>query len=200
MMTTAERNPDTGHTITLTAIGWYEGVWASLSAMEVIALDERGFHADAAAYLEPFIAWQGTMDPPGEFKTKDGFLASNDPYTWVRWISNHGFLLWAMANHYRMSDDRAWLEAKLPNMLAAVDWIERERARTKKLNADGTKPPHWGLLPPGPRATGCRTVTASWATPSRGAGWTPWPPCSNKSAIRGPLPPGPPPINISKRS
>jgi hypothetical protein len=152
MMTTAERNPDTGHTITLTAIGWYEGVWASLSAMEVIALDERGFHADAAAYLEPFIAWQGTMDPPGEFKTKEGFLASNDPYTWVRWVSNHGFLLWAMANHYRMSADRAWLDAKLPNMLAAVDWIERERARNKKLGADGSKPPHWGLLPPG--ATG----------------------------------------------
>jgi len=154
MMTTAERNPDTGHTITLTALGWYEGVWASLSSMEIIALDERGFHSDAAAYLEPFIAWQGTMDPPGEYKTKAGFLASNDPYTWVRWVSNHGFLLWAMANHYRMSNDRAWLDAKLPNILAGVDWIQRERARNKSLNADGTKPPHWGLLPPGSTGDG----------------------------------------------
>ena len=152
MMTTAERNPDTGHTITLTALGWYEGVWASLSAMEVIALDERGFHDEAAAYLEPFIAWQGTMDPPGEYETKAGFLASNNAYTWVRWVSNHGFVLWAMADHFRFSNNRAWLDAKLPNMLAGVDWIEHERARTKKLEADGTKPPHWGLLPPG--ATG----------------------------------------------
>ncbi|MEI6915309.1 MAG: hypothetical protein WCL39_09280, partial [Armatimonadota bacterium] len=154
MMTTAERNPDTGHTITLTAIGWYEGVWASLSAMEIIALDERGFHADAAAYLEPFIAWQGTMQPPGLFKTRAGFLGSNDPYTWVRWASNHGFLLWAMANHYRMSNDGVWLKANLPSILKAVDWIQTERATTKKLNADGTKPPEWGLLPPGSTGDG----------------------------------------------
>jgi hypothetical protein len=154
MLCTAQRDPDTGHTITLTALGWYEGVWASLSAVQAIALDERGFHADAANYLEPFIAWQGTMKPPGEYLTQTGFLASNDPHTWVRWVSNHGFLLWAMADHYRFSADRKWLDRVLPNMLAAVDWIEQERTRTKQLNADGAKPPQWGLLPPGSTGDG----------------------------------------------
>jgi len=154
MMTTAERSSVTGHYITLTSLGWYEGVWASLSAMQVIALDERGFHEDAANYLEPFIAWQGTMSPPGEYKTREGFLSSHDDYTWVRWVSNHGFLLWAMADHYRFSADRKWLDRVLPNMLAAVDWIETERQRTKVLRSDGNKPPQWGLLPPGSTGDG----------------------------------------------
>jgi hypothetical protein len=152
MATTAARDPQTGLVITLTALGWYEGVWASLSASEAIALDERGMHADAANYLEPFLQWQGTMRPPGEYETQEGFLSSPDPYTWVRWVSNHGFLMWALADHYRMSNDRAWLDRALPNLLKAVDWVAHERSRTMKDNADGTRPPHWGLLPPG--ATG----------------------------------------------
>lgn len=154
MLCTAERDPETGHAITLTALGWYEGVWASLSAVQAIALDERGFHADAASLLEPFIAWQGTMKPPGEYVTQTGFLASNDPHTWVRWVSNHGFLLWAMADHFRLSADRTWLDHALPSMLAAVDWIEQERARTRQLNAAGQRPPQWGLLPPGSTGDG----------------------------------------------
>lgn len=154
MMTTAQRNPDTGHVITLTALGWYEGVWASLSAVQAVALDERGFHQDAENYLEPFLTWQGTMVPPGEYETQAGFLSSSDSYTWVRWVSNHGFLLAAMADHYRLSGDRAWLDRVLPKLLAAVDWIEAERSRTKKLDADGNKPPQWGLLPPGSTGDG----------------------------------------------
>lgn len=154
MLCTSQRDPDTGHSITLTSLGWYEGVWASLSAVQAIALDERAFHADAASILEPFIAWQGTMKPPGEYETQQGFLSSNDPHTWVRWVSNHGFVLWAMADHSRFSADRKWLDRVLPNMLAAVDWIEQERARTKKLNADGARAPHWGLLPPGSTGDG----------------------------------------------
>jgi len=154
MLCTSQRDPDTGHSITLTALGWYEGVWSSLSAVQAIALDERGFHADAANYLEPFLTWQGTMKPPGEYLTQAGFLSSDDPHTWVRWVSNHGFLLWAMADHYRLSADRKWLDRVLPNMLSAVDWIEQERARTKQLGADGAKPPQWGLLPPGSTGDG----------------------------------------------
>lgn len=154
MATTAGRDPQTGLVITLTALGWYEGVWASLSACEAIAMDERGMHEDAANYLEPFLVWQGTMQPPGEYETQEGFLSSPDAYTWVRWVSNHGFLMWALADHYRMSQDRKWLDRALPNMLKAVDWVKHERGRTMKLNEDGTQPPHWGLLPPGKTGDG----------------------------------------------
>jgi hypothetical protein len=59
-----------------------------------------------------------------------------------------------MADHYRFSADRPWLDRVLPNMLAAVDWIEQERARTKELSIDGAKPPQWGLLPPGSTGDG----------------------------------------------
>ena len=53
-----------------------------------------------------------------------------------------------------MSNDRPWLDHALPHMLKAVDWVQHERGRTKELNADGTKPPHWGLLPPGKTGDG----------------------------------------------
>jgi hypothetical protein len=154
MYTTAERVPESGFTITKTNLGWYEAVWASLTASQALALDERGYHAEAASYLEPFLAWQGTMDPQGEYKSREGFLSSTDEYTWVRWVSNHGWLLWALADHYLMSGDRPWLGRTLPNILAACDWIERERARTKTSGPAGERPPHWGLLPPGSTGDG----------------------------------------------
>jgi len=149
MFTNAERVPLNGHSILKTALGCYEAVWASLAVPEILALDQRGYHDDAARYLEPFFKWQGTVDPGGQYSSREGFLTTANEYTWARWISNHGWILWAMCDHYRLSGDRAWLDRKLPNILAGVDWILRERQHTKVLDENGKRPPHWGLLPPG---------------------------------------------------
>lgn len=145
----SEIDPTNGLAITKTNVGWYEAVWASLSSSVILALDLRGLHRDAERYLEPFLQWQGTVKPPGSYASQEGFLTSADEYTWVRWASNHGWLLWALSEHYRLSGDRAWLDRVLPRLLAACDWIERERARGKAAGQGEERPPHWGLLPPG---------------------------------------------------
>ncbi len=149
IFTTAEIDATNGLPIILTNIGWYEAVWGNLAAAEIIGLDMLGYHKDAARYLDTFLAWQGKSTPPGNFKSREGFLSSADEYTWVRWTSNHGWLLWALSEHYLLSGDRRWLDEKLPSILAACDWVERERSRTKVDKPDGTRPPEWGLLPPG---------------------------------------------------
>jgi hypothetical protein len=149
LFASTEIDPTNGLAITKTNVGWYEAIWPSLSASVILALDQTGHHRDAALALEPFLRWQGTIKPPGQFHGQEGFFASADEYTWVRWVSGHGWILWAMAEHYRLSNDRAWLDRALPNILAACDWIERERDTTKKDGPDGKRLPHWGLLPPG---------------------------------------------------
>lgn len=149
IFTGAEIDATNGLPIILTNIGWYEAVWGNLAAAEIIGLDMLGYHKDAERYLDTFIEWQGKSTPPGNFKSREGFLSSADEYTWVRWTSNHGWLLWALGEHYLLSGDREWLNRKLPNILAACDWVERERSRTKVDKPDGTRPPEWGLLPPG---------------------------------------------------
>lgn len=149
MLTNAEYVPSRKFSILKTALGEYEAVWASLAMPEIMAMDQRGYHDDAARYLEPFFQWQGTVDPGGQFSSKEGFLTHANEYAWTRWISNHGWILWAMCDHYRLSGDRRWLDAKLPNIIAGADWILREREHTKKLDENGQRPPHWGLIPPG---------------------------------------------------
>ncbi len=149
ILSNADIDPTNGLPIIKTNIGWYDAVWGNLAAAEIVGLDMHGYHADAARYLDTFLKWQGKSTPPGNFKSKEGFLSTADDYTWVRWTSNHGWLLWALSEHYLLSGDRHWLDRVLPNLIAACDWVQRERARTKTTAADGTKPPEWGLLPPG---------------------------------------------------
>jgi hypothetical protein len=149
LFASTEIDPTNGLAITKTNVGWYEAIWPSPSASVILALDQTGHHRDAAFALEPFLKWQGTIKPPGQFHGQDGFFASADEYTWVRWVSGHGWILWAMAEHHRLANDREWLDRALPNILAACDWIERERDTTRKNGPDGKRLPHWGLLPPG---------------------------------------------------
>lgn len=158
IFTTAELDPTNGLAISKTNVGWYEAIWPSLSAPPIHALDLRGLHGDAERYLEPFLRWQGNMDPPGQPVSREGFLAAADEYTWVRWLSGHGWILWTLAEHYLLSGDREWLDRALPGILAACDWIERERKTNKKDGPDGKRPPHWGLLPPGPTGDGAPTA------------------------------------------
>jgi hypothetical protein len=62
---------------------------------------------------------------------------------------NQGYTLWCLAEHWNFTRDRAWMERVSPNLLAACEWIIRERQATMKLNPDGTKPLEYGFLPAG---------------------------------------------------
>ena len=47
---------------------------------------------------------------------------------------HHGWILWAMAEHYRYTGDKAWLERNAAKLIKACRWISHERARTKNLD------------------------------------------------------------------
>jgi len=124
----------------------YESVWAGDGACIIQAADRLGRHGDAAAYLDYFLSRQGQRAPEGDVLSADGFFSGDAPG--CRWMGENGFVLWAMAEHYKLTGDKIWLRRVAPQMIKSCDWIIRERARTK--TAPGTeKPRHYGLLPKG---------------------------------------------------
>jgi len=98
------------------------GVWQPL-AQEVDriiqALDHLGLHQVAADCLD---LWLENQKP-------DGALALDTDAE-----RNHALgqlvLPWVMAEHYRLSGDRDWLQRQKPRLHAAVDWIIRRRRAT----------------------------------------------------------------------
>jgi len=124
----------------------YEFVWAGDSACILHAYDRLGYHKEAVSYLEYFLARQGTRKPEGDVSSADGFLPGDQPG--LRWMGENGFMLWAMAEHYKLSGDKEWLKRVAPAMIKSADWIVRERTRTKVFER-GEKPRHYGLLPKG---------------------------------------------------
>ncbi len=124
----------------------YEYIWAGDSGVILQAMDQYGYHAEAADWMEVFLATQGARGPDGEVESTDGFFSGDAP---PKWMNDNGFILWAMSEHYKLTGDASWLRRVAPNMLRSCEWIIRERARTKKPAADGTRPRHYGLLPKG---------------------------------------------------
>ena len=129
-------------------------MYANEAMMVARSLDMRGEHEEARRLIEPYIVSQGQRALPGNFKSKDGLLyaaapAKYDQYTAQGYNMHHGFILWAAAEHYLFTRDRAYLEAIAPNLIAACDWITRERQATKVMNPDGSRPVEYGLAPAG---------------------------------------------------
>jgi len=124
----------------------YEHVWAGDSGCIIHAADRLGYHEEAAAYLDYFLSRQGVRAPEGEVASAHGFLSGDVPG--LRWMGENGFILWALAEHYKLTGDRVWLRKVAPPMVMSCDWIIRERARTKA-GGDGERPRHYGLLPKG---------------------------------------------------
>jgi hypothetical protein len=124
----------------------YEHVWAGDSGCIIHAADRLGYHEDAAAYLDYFLARQGLRTPEGDVTSAEGFFSGDVPG--LRWMGENGFILWALAEHYKLTGDKLWLRKVAPKMIKSCDWIIRERARTKT-PAGGERPRHYGLLPRG---------------------------------------------------
>jgi hypothetical protein len=64
--------------------------------------------------------------------------------------------LWTVAEHYQRTGDRAWLEQAAPRLVAACQWISRERTKSMVKDNIGRPVPEWGLMPPG--------TSADWTT------------------------------------
>jgi len=143
-LVTADRDFKTNMTYAKLSPAWYETFWPNCTMIIAVSLDMRGYHTEAARYLEPFLDWQGVRDPPNmPGVSKEGFLCPPEEFCPIPWVSNHGNILWALCEHYRMTGDSAWAKQITDIVLKACDWIIKQRLITKD-NDQGA-----GLLPGG---------------------------------------------------
>jgi hypothetical protein len=106
-------------------------------ALAGTALDQAGFHAEAADGLRVHIDMQ---EPDGNWA---------DPKGWSHhmWGAS-GMKAWTAMEHYRLTGDRAYLEALYPHMRASSRWQELQR-RKSRVSQSGARAPEYGLMPRG---------------------------------------------------
>jgi len=142
----------------------YEGYWPCNAAKALPTFDLRGLTGLSRPVLQSFVEAQTDdvrgMDRgalgrdeklPGEGYAKiHGFLGNFGEWTANPLVLSHGLALWALATHYRITRDDAWLGAGRGSPLQAVldgfDWVAAQRRRTMR-EVDGVKVAHHGLLP-----------------------------------------------------
>ncbi len=132
----------------------WEGVWPWECAHMIVPLCSVGYHREMEPTLKFFTERQTGVGPyaepgrkpEGETKCSYGCYTGN---FLLRWTNETGSVLWAMGAKYRYSRDAAWLKQNTPSMLAAWDWIQGERSRTRRFTEAGEKVPYYGLLPKG---------------------------------------------------
>lgn len=148
------KDPKSGLYMVPAAAFGYE-VYSNESAFQIVYLDKIGDHKTAASYLETFLKLQGTDPMPGTFTGDQsavfhgGKVDKEYNYTSGPYNLDHGTVLWAMGQHYLMSNDGDWLKHASPNMLKAADWIIDQRNHTKMKDKDGNHALNYGLLPAG---------------------------------------------------
>lgn len=144
MLTIAEHNPIYGQYILNNGAFSYDALWPTPSSMSLVwGLDYMGFHEDADKYLEVYRKDQGNTNPPGSYYIKHpGFLSAPDSFVYIRWVNEHGAIMWAAAEHYLLTRDNRFLDRWLPALLKACEWIAVQR---QCINHPGEK----GIIPPG---------------------------------------------------
>lgn len=149
-----DKDPVSGLT-TVPAATWSYGSCGNEACWQISMLDQAGHHKRAEDYLETFVQTQGLARPDGRFASSDGALLAMDLNAGepVRggfaYNLDQGFIMECLADHYRLSGDRTWLTRVAGSLVAACDFVTRERARTKQRDADGNPIEAWGLLPAG---------------------------------------------------
>ncbi len=127
--------------------GFSYGVFGNESCMMITDLDRRGLHREAERCLDTFLHYQGTVKLPGDYSAQDGIF--NGAFGWEQggYNQHHGWIMWAMAEHYWFTGDKPWLARHADKLVKACHWITGERVRTR--NLDGLRRIERGLLPPG---------------------------------------------------
>ncbi|MDI4647465.1 hypothetical protein [Cohnella hashimotonis] len=95
--------------------------------------------------LNYFLSTQeNSVGPEGDIVSPEGSFRA-----YIFWMCETGAVLGLLADYYRVTKDREWLERHLSIVLKACEWVCRERAATKTLDETGGKVAHYGLLPQG---------------------------------------------------
>ncbi|MFX0103425.1 MAG: hypothetical protein ACFFCS_27940 [Candidatus Hodarchaeota archaeon] len=130
------------------------GTYANEVCMITMNLDKQGMFDEARRILDIFLAYQGTKGLYGDYEEMDGILFGARGYECGEsYNQHHGFVLWAIAEHVRLSGDIGWLKKKASKIVKACDWITIEREGLKKKNKNDPslekQPVYNGLLPAG---------------------------------------------------
>ena len=150
----ATKDPKSGLFMVPAATFGYQ-VFANEAAFQIVFLDKTGDHKTAASYLETFLKLQGTDPLLGTFTGDQsavfhgGKVDEEYNYTSQDYNLDHGTVLWALGQHYLMSNDSVWLNHAASKMLKAAEWIIEQRNQTKIMDKDGVPVLHYGLLPAG---------------------------------------------------
>jgi hypothetical protein len=143
------------------AATWAYGCCANEACWQIAMLDQAGHHDRAEAYLETYLQTQGQTPLDGRFASAEGVMQGVDlddgqpRRSGFSYNLDPGFIMQSLADHYRYTGDRAWLERVTPNLIAACDFVIREREATKVHSASSMRTPdgepvvEWGLLPAG---------------------------------------------------
>lgn len=140
-----DRDPNSGFLLIHPDATEYEHVWAGDSSVVMQTMDRMGYHKEVEDYTKYFIARQGSRKPDADVTSWKGFFPGD---VGLRWLSENGFVLWALCQHYKLTGDTNWLKANAQRLIDSADWVIRETTATKVLE-NGVKPRHWGLLPKG---------------------------------------------------
>ncbi len=110
--------------------GFYEQVYGYSAALHAIALDLWGRPGEARAVLDSLLTFQA---PDGVFTRNFG-------------TPDTGTLLFAMAEHFTLTADAAWLKRVAPNMIRMAGWITAKRRESMTGPAGGPRPVTYGLI------------------------------------------------------
>jgi len=141
--------------IVVPAATWSYGACGNEACWQITMLDQAGHHDRAETYLETFLRTQGVMGLDGKFALAEGALQGLDLDDGVPvrggfgYNLDHGFIMECLADHYRLTGDQQWLKRVTPNLIAACDFVIRERKGTMQVGPDGKPVAEWGLLPAG---------------------------------------------------
>ncbi len=125
------------------------GVYANESVMMVSDFDRRGYHDLAERCIDSWLEYQGSVMLNGTFKSKDGIFYGVNRHESGSYNKHHGYAMWSMAEHWRFTHDRKWMEHAAPKLVKGCDWIISERKATMTTNPDGSRAFEYGFLPAG---------------------------------------------------
>jgi len=109
---------------------FHYGNYGNEACMMVVDLERRGYHREAQDCLDGWLRYQGTVELPGSFASKHGVLYGSGGYAAGGYNQHHGWILWMLGEHFRYTQDEAWLRGAAPGMVSVADWIIRGTART----------------------------------------------------------------------
>lgn len=139
----SERNPADGMVSAITS-GWtYSNLWPTPNSLtHTCLLDPMGHHDVVAEQVALFKRYQGSVKPPGDaYQLHSGYFSSPKTLTSIDWLSDHGAILYSVAQHVLLSGDRAFLDEWLEPMVKACAFIKDSRAIKGHGGVEGILPP-----------------------------------------------------------